>query len=117
MSFDGFTSDAKRGLFYVYFGDIDSDSHAHGMDSKQVERSMDKCFTALEEFWKKLSETKLKVACLVTADHGMTPIDPATTYFLNREMPHLEEMIEKGADKRSSDSGGILSRLFLACPP
>ncbi len=69
----------KGGLFYVYFGDIDSDSHAHGMDSKQVERSMEKCFTALEEFWQKLSETRLKVACLVTADHGMTPIDPATT--------------------------------------
>src|SRR6185436_9102822 len=61
----------KGGLFYVYFGDIDSDSHYHGMDSKQVEKSMDKCFTALEEFWKQLSETKQNVACLVTADHGM----------------------------------------------
>jgi predicted AlkP superfamily pyrophosphatase or phosphodiesterase len=107
----------KGGLFYVYFGDIDSNSHAHGMDSKQVERSMDKCFTALEEFWEKLSKTGLKVACLVTADHGMTPIDPATTYFLNREIPHLEEMIEKGADKRSLTPAGSCRDYFLHILP
>lgn len=107
----------KGGLFYVYFGDIDSDSHAHGMDSKQVERSMDKCFTALEEFWEKLSKTGLKAACLVTADHGMTPIDPATTYFLNREIPHLEEMIEKGADKRSLTPAGSCRDYFLHILP
>ncbi len=107
----------KGGLFYVYFGDIDSNSHTHGMDSKQVERSMDKCFTALEEFWEKLSKTDLKVACLLTADHGMTPIDPATTYFLNREIPHLEEMIEKGSDKRSLTPAGSCRDYFLHVIP
>lgn len=107
----------KGGLFYVYFGDIDSDCHAHGIDSKQVERSMEKCFTALEEFWEKLSKTGLKAACLVTADHGMTPIDPATTYFLNREIPHLEAMIEKGADKRSLTPAGSCRDYFLHILP
>ncbi len=107
----------KGGLFYVYFGDIDSDSHAHGMDSRQVERSMDKCFEALEEFWKKLSETQLKVACLVTADHGMTSIDPATTYFLNRELPQLEQMIEIGSDKRLLTPAGSCRDYFLHVLP
>jgi predicted AlkP superfamily pyrophosphatase or phosphodiesterase len=107
----------KGGLFYIYFGDIDSDSHAHGMNSREVARSMDKCFDALEEFWKKLSETKLKVACLVTADHGMTSIDPATTYFLNRELPELEHMIEKGADRRLLTPAGSCRDYFLHVLP
>jgi len=107
----------RGGLFYIYFGDIDYDSHHHGMDSKQVERSMDKCFTALEEFWKKLSQTKQKVACLVTADHGMTSIDPATTFFLNKEIPSIEEMIEKGADKRLLTPAGSCRDYFLHVLP
>jgi hypothetical protein len=107
----------KGGLFYVYFGDIDSDSHEHGMDSKQVEKSMDNCFIALEEFWTKLSQTGLKVACLVTADHGMTSINPATTYFLNKEIPELEQMIEKGADQRLLTPAGSCRDYFLHVMP
>ncbi len=104
---------SQGGLFYIYFGDIDSDSHYHGMDSKQVEKSMDQCFTALEEFWKQLSQTKQKVACLVAADHGMTPIDPKTTFFLNREIPHLEHVIKKGIDERLLTPAGSCRDYFL----
>ena len=108
---------SQGGLFYVYFGDIDSDSHYHGMDSKEVEKSMDKCFTALEEFWKQLSQTKQNVACLVTADHGMTPIDPATTFFLNREMPNLEQVIERGRDNCLLTPAGSCRDYFLHVVP
>ncbi len=105
------------GLFYVYFGEIDSNSHYHGMGSKEVEQSMDKCFTALEEFWKQISQKNLNVACLVTADHGMTSIDPATTFFLNRELPFLEHVIEKGADKRLLTPAGSCRDYFLHILP
>jgi predicted AlkP superfamily pyrophosphatase or phosphodiesterase len=108
---------SQGGLFYVYFGEIDSKSHHYGMDSKEVEKSMDKCFTALEDFWKELAQVKLKVACMVTADHGMTSIDPATTFFLNRELPRLEAMIEKGSDNRLLTPAGSCRDYFLHVLP
>ena len=108
---------SQGGLFYIYFGDIDSKSHRYGMDSKEVEKSMDQCFTALEEFWKELVQTKLKVACILTADHGMTPIDPETTFFLNRELPQLEAMIEKGSDHRLLTPAGSCRDYFLHVLP
>ena len=107
----------QGGFFYLYFGDIDSHSHSHGMYSPQVEKSMDQCFNGLEEFWKKLAQTKQKVACLVTADHGMTPIDPKTTFFLNREIPELAEMIQKGADHQLLTPAGSCRDYFLHVHP
>lgn len=105
------------GLFYVYFGDIDGAGHHHGIDSKEFTKAMDECFNALEEFWLQLSLMNLKVATLLTADHGMTPIDPATTLFLNREIPQLESMIKKGADGRLLTPAGSCRDYFLHVEP
>lgn len=107
----------QGGLFYVYFGDVDCESHHHGMDSKQVHQAMDKCFTAMEEFWQQLSKKNLNVACVMTADHGMTPIDPATTVFLNREIPALEPLIRKGSDGRPLTPAGSCRDYFLHILP
>ncbi len=103
----------RDGLFYIYFGEVDSQCHKHGMESKQVEKAIDECFTALEAFWKELSKSKRKIACLVTADHGMTRIDPRTTIFLNRDIPSLESMILKGADGKLITPAGSCRDYFL----
>jgi predicted AlkP superfamily pyrophosphatase or phosphodiesterase len=107
----------RGGLFYVYFGDIDGAGHHHGISSKEFDKAIDECFRALEEFWEKLNQRNLKVATLLTADHGMTPIDPATTVFLNREIPKLESMIKKGADGRLLTPAGSCRDYFLHIDP
>ena len=81
-----------RGYFYVYFPDVDSQAHRHGIDSDEVEKAIDHCFTALENFYQNLPNKR--IALLVTADHGMTEIDPKTTYFLNKEIPGIGDFFK-----------------------
>src|ERR1700729_1360085 len=47
----------------------------------------------------------------------MTSIDPATTFFLNRELPFLEHVIEKGADERLLTPAGSCRDYFLHVLP
>jgi hypothetical protein len=47
----------------------------------------------------------------------MTPIDPSTTFFLNREIPQLEKMIEKGSDSRLLTPAGSCRDYFLHVIP
>jgi predicted AlkP superfamily pyrophosphatase or phosphodiesterase len=87
-----------KGLFYVYIGDVDAESHRHGIDSKETHKAIENCFNALEElFWKKHTAHP-KTAFILTADHGMTPIDPKTTVYLNQAVPKLEPYLKKGRD-------------------
>jgi predicted AlkP superfamily pyrophosphatase or phosphodiesterase len=106
-------SQISDGLFYIYFGEVDSACHKHGMESKQVEKAIDQCFHALEDFLKKLSKSDRKIACVVTADHGMTMIDPKTTIFLNYDIPALESMIIRGANGRLITPAGSCRDYFL----
>lgn len=118
---DGLSSLADRvtagGLFYLYFGDIDTECHLHGIDSLHVKKTMDSCFHALEQFWQKLAKQKRKTALVVTADHGMTSIDPKTTYFLNREIPGAEEWFSPGADGKPATPMGSCRDYFLHLRP
>jgi len=107
----------EGGFFYVYFGDIDSQAHRHGVDSDEVEKTLDHCFKALEKFWQKLIKMDQKTACLVTADHGMTSIDPQTTLFVNREISGFEKFLQKGADGRPLTPSGSCRDYFMHIIP
>ncbi len=108
---------SKGGLFYIYFGDIDAEAHRHGMDSEPVKKAMDHCFQTLERCWEELSKLSNKVACIVTADHGMTAIDPKTTYFLNQKIPELEKCFCKGQNGRPLTPAGSCRDYFLHLLP
>jgi predicted AlkP superfamily pyrophosphatase or phosphodiesterase len=101
------------GLFYFYFGDIDTTCHHRGLDSSSLKKTMDSCFLALEQFWEKLSLVKTKTAVIVTADHGMMPISPKTTYFLNKEIPGAAEWFSVGKDGNLLTPAGSCRDYFL----
>lgn len=106
----------QKGLFYFYIGDIDAVAHRNGLDSKQTAKAIDQCFTALENFWRTLPQDQ-KMACVVTADHGMTAIDPKTTIYLNQAFPFLEEVLEKGSDGHPLTPAGSCRDYFLHISP
>lgn len=86
----------KGGYFYAYFGDIDAKAHRHGLDSTDVEVATRYCFESLENsFFQKLGQIRKKTALLLIADHGMTAIDPKTTFYLNQRIPELASLICK----------------------
>jgi hypothetical protein len=60
---------------------------------------MDFCFQNLENvFLKKLNKNGKKTALILVADHGMTAIDPSTTFYLNEKIPNLSSYICKNKE-------------------
>ncbi len=100
----------RGGLFYLYCGDIDAYAHRTGWESEKVKETCDSIFKELDRFSSKLPPG---VACMVTADHGMTAISPKTTVFLNQEIPQVESMLLKGADGRPLTPAGSCRDYFL----
>jgi len=72
---------------YLYFGDVDAAGHRHGIGSPEFEKAIERFWMSMEElFWNKLVKNGRKVACIITADHGMTAVNPKSTIYLNREL-------------------------------
>ncbi len=106
------------GLFYLYYGDFDAEAHRHGFRSSQALEALDRGFRELEEQLMNCPEMHLSsTALLVTADHGMIDIDPATTYYLNERLPHLPEKLQKGADGAPLAPTGSCRDFFLHVAP
>lgn len=100
---------------YIYFADIDSMGHRHGIDTPEFEKSVHHIFTALEEhFWKKMSAPEgKKIATLLVADHGMVSVDPKTTLYLNKEIPTLLNHFKKDSRKEPIAPAGSCRDFFL----
>lgn len=102
-------SEAQAGTphyVYLYFGDIDSQGHRHGIDSPEFEQAVDYFWKEMEEsFWKKLEYGKRKVAFAVIADHGMVPVNPKTTMYLNKVMPIEKHLKRNRSDKLIAPAG------------
>lgn len=87
---------AEPTYIFVYFGDIDSMGHRHGITSPQFSDAVDFCWSSIENrFWQKVNPCPNKLAVMCTADHGMCPVDPKTTILLNKICPELSNMIKK----------------------
>jgi len=80
----------------VYFGDIDGVGHRQGITSPQFADAVDRYWTLIENnFWQKLSGCSNRLAVISTADHGMVPVHPKKTVYVNRLLPELAKMLQK----------------------
>ena len=99
---------------FVYFGDIDSMGHRHGITSPQFSDAVDFCWSSIENrFWQKLHPCPNKIAVMCTADHGMCPVDPKTTVLLNKVCPELPGMIKKNRNGLPLIPAGSCRDFFL----
>ncbi len=79
------TDDAPSYIF-LYFDLIDAIGHEYGPNSPQLEAEIDSFLTAMERwFWRPLAGRLQDTLLILTADHGMAEVDPATTIYLNRD--------------------------------
>lgn len=100
--------------FLVYFPDIDSMGHRHGVDSEEFAEAIDYCMKALEtHFFQKIKNPSKKIACLMTADHGMVEVNPKTTIYLNKELPALAKMIKQNRRGQMLVPAGSCRDFFL----
>src|SRR6266550_1798676 len=69
--------------YFLYFDGIDTVGHHYGPDSPQFDVEVDKTMTLLETlFQRALDRSNGRTLFLMTADHGQTHTDPATTIYL-----------------------------------
>ncbi len=91
--------------FFLYFDKVDSLCHQYGPNSPQVEAEIDAVLTNLERLlFDKLgtsaaSSPAKDVLLLMTADHGMAEVDPATTLYLNRD-PRFSSILDSFKQNR-----------------
>lgn len=104
----------QQTYIYLYFGDIDSMGHRHGIASNQFSDAVDYCWKMFEDgLFSKLQHCNKKVALCVTADHGMVPVDPKTTHYLNRIFPDIAQTFKRNKKGMPLVPAGSCRDFFL----
>ena len=108
------TEESGKAYFYFYYGAIDSAGHKFGPNSKEFEAEVEKFFTNLETLFVEVVDGKCgNTLMLMTADHGQTDIDPATTIYLNKELPEISEWTKRNRKGELLVAGGSCRDMFL----
>ncbi len=104
----------QKAYFYIYFAQIDSIGHQYGPGSPEFEAEVDTFFTTLERiFYESVAGECGNTLLLMTADHGQVNVDPATTIYLNKELPELSSWIRKNKNGELLAPGGSCRDQFL----
>lgn len=90
-----FIGASGKNYLYLYYPAIDTLCHSCGPDSPEVEKLIIKTFTQLEKFFQLVAGKKQKTALILTADHGMTSLDPAKRLCIHQLLPSLKERLKK----------------------
>ncbi|HKY25063.1 MAG TPA: alkaline phosphatase family protein [Gaiella sp.] len=93
---------------HVYVHAIDSLMHTIGPDDARVDLAFASALTAVER-----ARFPAGTLVLLTADHGMSPVDPARTAYVNELWPDLAGCLETGADDKPLAPAGSCRDLFL----
>ncbi len=98
----------------LYIGDIDAAGHHSGLFSPDYEEAVAEILRELEQnLHQKLKNSSRNAAILVTADHGMTEIDPKTTIYINQKFPELLPMLKKNQQGAPIVPAGSCRDFFL----
>ena len=66
-----------------------------------------------EHFWKKIASTTKRVCYILVADHGMVPVNPKTTHYLNKEMPEILKSFKRNRKGALLAPAGSCRDFFL----
>jgi hypothetical protein len=93
---------------HVYVDELDSLMHAVGPDDPLAHAGARLVLDALAG-----AAFPAGTLVIVTADHGMAPVDPARTVYVNELWPELAAHLETGADGKPLAPAGSCRDLFL----
>lgn len=102
-----------KNYFFFYYDKIDSVSHDYGPASRQVEAEIDLFLYALERYLLAAPPAKGRSLLLLTADHGQSEVDPATTIYLNRAFPQIGRFLKTNRKGEPLVPGGSCRDMFL----
>jgi predicted AlkP superfamily pyrophosphatase or phosphodiesterase len=104
--------DTGDALFTFYYGDIDKASHRFGPDAPETTQK-------IAAFWESFDrvfgdyEKRESTLFVFFADHGQTSVDPNKTFFLNKEIPELINMLERNKKGQPIIVNGSPRDVFL----
>jgi hypothetical protein len=104
-------SASGKNYFFFYYDKIDTISHDYGPASAYVEAEVDAFLYQMEKFISKIK--KGKTLLLMTADHGQSEVDPATTIYINKAFPAIRKMIKTNQKGQLLVPGGSCRDHFL----
>jgi len=93
---------------HVYLDEIDALMHAVGPDEPLVDANVRLVLDALAA-----ARFVPGTLVLLTSDHGMSPVDPKRTVYVNEAWPELAGHLETGADGKPLAPAGSCRDLFL----
>jgi len=113
----GLLLDSSKAPAYInfYFENIDSTCHKYGPTSLQTEAEIEAYLLIMDYFFTRVFPSKKKVLFLMTADHGVSEVDPKTTIFLNKEklFKGVERFFKTNRNGESLVPAGSARDMFL----
>lgn len=104
----------EKGYYFLYFDKVDTMCHKYGPNSPQFEAEVDACMTILERLFMEKMSGKLKdTLFLMTADHGQSEIDPATTANINVLYPDTIKYFKTTKQGEIMAPAGATRDMFL----
>jgi predicted AlkP superfamily pyrophosphatase or phosphodiesterase len=110
----GSLSSVTTGYGFAYIDEIDALMHRIGPDSDVVDAAVERILTTIDRAVRDLPTGTL---VLLTSDHGMSPVSPERTLYVNRLLPGLTRHLAHGADGRPLAPAGSCRDLFLHVLP
>ncbi len=105
---------APPSYYFLYFDRIDFEGHHFGPFSKEFEQEVDAFFRAMHElFYKNIQGKAQKTLLIMTADHGQIEVNPRITYYLDRELPELQQYLKTNRQGQLLVPAGSARDMFL----
>lgn len=103
-----------RSYYFLYYDAIDTICHQYGPDSPQLSAEVETFLDMMERvFQRQLAATRGRTLLLLTADHGQTAIDPATTVYLNQIWPEWSRYVKMSRAGKPLVPAGSSRDMFL----
>ncbi|HVU70466.1 MAG TPA: alkaline phosphatase family protein [Ktedonobacteraceae bacterium] len=108
------TKEESPAFYLLYYDTIDTTSHTGGPGSPEVADELKYLFQALEQrLYQKLRQLTGDTLLMITADHGQTEVSPATTWYLNRELPTFTRYLRTNQAGAPLAPAGSARDMFL----
>jgi predicted AlkP superfamily pyrophosphatase or phosphodiesterase len=107
----------NKNYIYFYYDKFDNKLHRYGCKSKIVKNELEKIKRNLKWFEKQKGDYRKNTLFIVVADHGHIDVDKNKTFYINKEIPEINEMIRENKNGKKIYIGGSCRCAFLYIKP